>query len=417
MKFLACRLSVHVLALAALLALAESAYGHQPPDVVASDSKQNTAMGTNALFTLGSGYADTASGFQALFSNTSGYFNSASGADALFKNTTGYANTASGAETLYSNTTGDGNSGCGMEVLFYNTSGSNNSGMGYNALYYNTTGAGNTASGMNALFHSTTGTYNTASGMQALYQNTTGIQNTASGFNALYANTTGDSNTAFGVNALNDNSDGMNNTASGRGALQSNTTGSNNIAQGYEAGFSLTTGSNNIDIGNKGVAAESGTIRIGTSSVQDMTYIAGIYGTAVSGSAVMISSTGKLGSVVSSERYKTAIVPMGANTTKLEQLRPVTFHLKTDPHGTLQYGLIAEEVAKVYPELVIRNESGQIDGVRYDELAPILLNAVQQQAAQIRDFRQELAHLRTLNHETQLALLKLQSHEDIVAKR
>jgi hypothetical protein len=143
-----------------------------------------------------------------------------------------------------------------------------------------------------------------------------------------------------------------------------------------------------------GVAGESAKIRIGNPPYQTATYIAGIYGTAVSGTPVMISSTGQLGVTVSSERFKTAIAPMGSISGKLQHLRPVTFHLKSDPRGALQYGLIAEEVAKVYPELVIRNESGRIDGVRYDELAPMLLNELQQQAAQIRDLKQQMAELK-----------------------
>ena len=152
-----------------------------------------------------------------------------------------------------------------------------------------------------------------------------------------------------------------------------------NIAEGYKAGYNLTTGSNNIDIGNLGVAAESGTIRIGTTSTQTKTFIAGIYGTSVTGSAVVVSSTGQRGVTVSSARYKTAIAPMGSDASKLNQLRPVSFKLKSDATGTRQYGLIAEEVAKVYPELVIRDEKGRIDGLRYDELAPMLLNQMQQQ--------------------------------------
>jgi len=183
------------------------------------------------------------------------------------------------------------------------------------------------------------------------------------------------------VQASYGNKTGNYNTASGTDALYSNTTGSSNIAEGYKAGYSLTTGSNNIDIGNLGVAGESGTIRIGTTSTQTATFIAGIYGTSVTGSAVVVSSTGQLGVTVSSERYKTAIAPMGSDTAKLKQLRPVSFSLKSDATGTRQYGLIAEEVAKVYPELVIRNEKGRIDGVRYDELAPMLLNEMQKRNA------------------------------------
>ena len=203
----------------------------------------------------------------------------------------------------------------------------------------------------------------------------------------LVANTTANSNTGIGTYALTANTTGGGNTAAGQGALASNTTGYRNLAMGYQAGFNLTTGSNNIDIGNVGVAAEGNTIRIG--AAQTKTYIAGIYGTPVTGSAVYISSTGQLGVVTSSERFKTAIASMGSNTEKLQRLRPVTFHLKTDPTGALQYGLIAEEVANVYPELVIRDDKGRIDGVRYDELAPMLLNEVQQQAAEIRDLKQQ----------------------------
>jgi hypothetical protein len=240
------------------------------------------------------------------------------------------------------------------------------------------------------------------------------------------------------VQALYGNKTGNYNTASGTDALFSNTTGSSNIAEGYKAGYNLTTGSNNIDIGNQGVAAETATIRIGTTSTQTATYIAGIYGTSVTGSAVVVSSTGQLGVTVSAERFKTAIAPMGSDTAKLEQLRPVSFRLKSDATGTRQYGLIAEEVAKVYPELVIRSESGRIDGVRYDELAPMLLNEVQQQqrkmaaqaavnaaqerqnaveAAEIRALKEEVAQLKILNQATLAALREIKATDERVAER
>jgi polyhydroxyalkanoate synthesis regulator phasin len=186
------------------------------------------------------------------------------------------------------------------------------------------------------------------------------------------------------------------------------------------------------------VAAESGTIRIGTTSTQSKTYIAGIYGTSVTGSAVVVSSTGQLGVTVSSERFKTDIAPMSSASEKLQQLRPVTFHLKSDPHGPLQYGLIAEEVAKVYPELVIRDESGRIDGVRYDELAPMLVNEAQQQKkqrvaqaiknagqdariaaqdAEIRTLRRQVAELQDLKQELRAALAKPNATDKLVADR
>jgi hypothetical protein len=243
------------------------------------------------------------------------------------------------------------------------------------------------------------------------------------------------------VQALFGNKTGNYNTASGTDALYSNTTGSANIAEGYRAGYNLTTGSNNIDIGNLGVAAESGVIRIGTSlptALQIATYIAGIYNVALSGNAVVVTSTGQLGvAAVSSERFKTAIAPMGSESDKLGQWRPVSFKLKSDATGTRQYGLIAEEVAKVYPELVIRDEKARIDGVRYDELAPMLLNEVQQQQtaaaaqaakiaaqeAEIRQLKQQQKQLVTheelnnLKQELQAALAKLQSKDELVAQR
>jgi hypothetical protein len=313
-----------------------------------------------------------------------------------------------------------------------------NTGMGTGALggptAANLSGGMNTASGWYALASDSTGTQNSAFGYYALENNTAGYWNTASGWGALFANTSGNSNTAAGMGALTDNTAGVSNTALGFYALDHNTTGNNNIAAGYQAGFYLT-GNNNIDIGNVGVAGESNTIRIGTKGTQNATVIAGIYGTSVSGANVVVSSTGRLGVRVSSERYKTAIGPMGSNTSKLERLRPVTFHLKTDPHGALQYGLIAEEVAKVYPELVIRNESGRIDGVRYDELAPMLLNEVQQQHAQmaekfdaqakanaaqaleIRDLKQQVTELNNLKQEMRAALRELKSKDQLVAQR
>jgi hypothetical protein len=158
------------------------------------------------------------------------------------------------------------------------------------------------------------------------------------------------------------------------------------------------------------VAGESGIIRIGTPSTQITTYIAGIENAKVTGSPVYVTASGQLGVLASSERYKTAIAPMGAETEKLQELRPVSFHLKSDPRGAVQYGLIAEEVAKVYPELVIRDQAGTIQGVRYDELAPMLLNEVQKQAAEIRE-------LKKLVTEMHADLLKLQAKDVLVAQR
>jgi hypothetical protein len=352
-------------------------------------------------------------------------------------------NTASGYQALYYNTTGNDNTASGYEALFGNSSGStgsNNTASGYEALYSYTTGSWNTASGVSALYSNETGNYNTASGYEALYANTTADYNTASGYGALYSNK-GNSNTATGYEALYDNTSGIQNTATGLHALSANTTGSNNIAEGYHAGYNLTTGSYNIDIGSPGVKAESGVIRIGTitgtTSTQAAAYIAGIYGvtTGTAGTAVFIDSSGQLGTVSSSIRYKEDIQPMASASDRLLSLRPVKFRYKkanTSGEKPIQYGLIAEEVAEVYPELVVRDATtGRIDGVRYDELAPMLVNEMQKQqgknvtqdqqiaaqAAEIRELKHEVSELKTLNQATQVALRKLQTKDQIVAQR
>ena len=415
------------LSLIGALALAGATYGAQPPDVVVSDSNDNTAMGTGALSLLTSGIQNTASGWGALNDNSTGSSNTAFGLGALGANTTGSNNTAFGTGALDSHISGDGNTASGSAALAYNTLGSNNTATGTNALGASI-GSNNTAIGAYALFYpDTSGSDNVAVGYQALYSNTTGEYNTASGDGALHSNINGVSNTASGYQTLYANTTGIDNTATGVHALASNTSGSNNIAEGWHAGVNLTTGSNNIDIGSPGAAGDHNTIKIGVQGTQTATFIAGIYGHSLTGSAVVVTSAGELGVIASSERFKTAIRPMGSNTAKLGQLRPVTFKLKSDATGTRQYGLIAEEVAKVYPELVIRDQSGRIDGVRYDELAPMLLNEVQKQAAEIRELKQQqkqsVAQAEQLRDVQQqlaalhAALVKLQSKDELVAHR
>jgi hypothetical protein len=264
---------------------------------------------------------------------------------------------------------------------------------------------------------------NTFTGTLALSSATPGGDNTANGYEALHFNV-GSFNTASGISALYANSSGTYNTALGSDALNANTTGSYNIAVGEYAGAHLTTGSNNIDIGNAGVAGESATIRIGTANTQTGTYIAGIVSTHLIGSPVLVTPSGQLGVLASSERYKTQIRALESETAKVQQLRPVTFHLKSDPEGAKQYGLIAEEVDKIYPALVIRNDKGEIEGVRYDELTPILLKELQTQhqalvAQQKRyaDLERQVADLVALNRQMQAALLQLQTKPSSVAMR
>ena len=235
----------------------------------------------------------------------------------------------------------------------------------------------NTATGALALDQNTTGYSNTAIGSSALLLNTTGTVNTATGASALSRNTTGSENTAMGYLTLNDNSTGLSNTATGFHALSNNTTGNNNIALGANAGVGLTTGDDNIDIGNEGFAGESNTVRIGTEGTHTATYIAGIseaplvHGAAV---AVGITPDGQLGVRVSSVRFKELVKPMEKASEAIFSLQPVTFRYKKDPAAVPQFGLVAEEVAKVNPDLVARDAEGKPFTVRYDEVNAMLLN-------------------------------------------
>jgi hypothetical protein len=330
----------------------------------------------NALFSNDSGHENTATGVVALFSNTTGSENTASGVSALQNNTTGSANTANGASALQNNTIGSVNTASGVSALQNNTTGSANTANGVNALFFNTTGDNNTADGTQALNNNITGNNNAGFGVNALLSNTTGNLNVALGVNSLQRNTTGDNNTAQGVNALSNNTVGNNNTANGRAALLRNTIGSSNIALGINAGGNLTIGDSNIDIGNAGVAAEANTIRVGTQGTQRRAFIAGISGTAVTGSPVVVNASGQLGVAASSERFKDEIKPMNEVSEAILALQPVTFRYKKDidPDHVPQFGLVAEEVAKVNPDLVARDVKSEVYTVRYEAVNAMLLN-------------------------------------------
>ena len=351
-----------------------------------SDPSANTAGGTGALVNVTplSGHANTAFGFQALFSTTSGDQNTANGSGALYSNTTGTYNTATGHSALYYNTDGFHNVATGVQTLYRNTTGTHNVATGSGALFNNTTGVGNVASGAAALFDNTTGDFNTGNGNSALNRNSTGNNNTAHGSEALYFNTTGNLNTASGFQALQNNIDGASNTAIGAKALKK-ALGTKNIGIGYQAGVTLQTGNNNIYIGNQGAGDEFQSIRIGTA--QEQTFIAGINTAGVSGTAVVVDANGQLGITLSSARYKQDIAPMGTRSEKVLDLRPVTFAYKDDSKGTTHYGLVAEQVATVYPELVTRTATGEVQTVKYQELIPMLLNELQRQR---QEFQQTL---------------------------
>ncbi|MGA2116481.1 MAG: tail fiber domain-containing protein [Bryobacteraceae bacterium] len=266
--------------------------------------------------------------------------------------------------------------------MLANTSGYNNTATGVDALAYNTTGNSNTANGFAALASNTSGYDNTAAGVSALLGNTTGYANMASGSNALLSNTTGSYNTASGASALASNTTGSYNTASGFSALFYNTTGSYNIAIGPQAGNLVPRGSNyNIHIGSQGTISDAGTIRIGTPGLQTSFFAAGVNGVTIglSGAVnVVVDGNGQLGTVSSSLRYKEDIADMGDASGDLLELRPVTFRYKkayADGSKPLDYGLIAEEVAEVYPKL--GGKDGQVETVQYQKLTPMLLNELQ----------------------------------------
>jgi hypothetical protein len=321
--------------------------------------------------------ANTFLGDDALVNNTTGSANTAVGAAALLLNTTGEHNTAVGIDALQNNTIGGDNTATGFDALENNTIGVNNTANGSTALALNTTGSANTASGFDALFSNTSGGGNTATGALALVNNTMGGENTAVGGDALLSNTTGSNNTALGFDALFYNRRGNNNTAIGVDALYSNTRGINNIAVGDSAGANLTTGNDNIDIGNAGVAGEAKTIRIGTTGTQTNAYIAGISGATVpTGVAVIVDTSGHLGTTTSSARFKEDIKPMENASEAILALKPVIFRYKheLDHEGIPQFGLVAEQVEKVNPDLVARDEQGKPYTVRYEAVNAMLLN-------------------------------------------
>jgi hypothetical protein len=296
----------------------------------------NTAEGQDALLSLTTGTYNTAVGFLSLRNVTRNNFNTAVGAGALLADngdpTTGGGsqNTATGAGALLSNTTGAGNAANGAFALFNNTD-----------------GGVNTANGAFALFNNTSGNQNTANGVNALLSNSTGIQNTANGYQALSSNTTGDKNTAIGINAL-----------------FSNTTGTGNIALGFGAGTSVITANNVICIAANGA------------DVDNSCFIGNIVGVTTQGTAipVVIDDFGQLGTMSSSARFKKDIKSMDKVSESVLALKPVTFQYKSDKNATPQFGLVAEDVAKVNPDLVVRDNKGEIYTVRYEAVNAMLLN-------------------------------------------
>ena len=349
-------------------------------------SGANTAEGgSGALFSLTTGTNNTALGSQALFSLTTGVQNTAVGAQAL-KSNTADRNTAIGFQALVSNTTTDDNSAVGWRALFKNTTGFDNTAMGSQALYRNINGAFNSAFGWSALISNTGGHYNTATGSGALSSNTTGFDNTATG-SALPVNTTGAFNTATGVSAMYSSITGDSNTAIGFDSLEGNTTGSNNTALGVGAGNNVRTANNVTCIG----------WHVRGDDVSNTTWIGNIYGvTTQSGitAPVVVSDGGQLGTVASSKRFKKDIATMDKASEAIMSLRPVTFHYKSDTKDTPQFGLIAEEVAKVNPTLVLPDEDGKPYTVRYDAVNAMLLNEFLKEHRKVEEQEATIAELK-----------------------
>jgi hypothetical protein len=395
----------------------------------------NTAIGSAALKANTSGLANTAIGSNSLQSNTTANFITAVGNHALRNNTTGGNNTAVGSGALEFNSTGELNSAFGYDALKKNTTGSRNTATGVNALVDNTTGSDNTATGFGALLRNTTGSRNTASGWYALALNTTGTDNTAIGYTALYPNTTGNLNTAVGQGALKNNSTGNENSALGEGTLANNTTGNynsafgreslhnsngnNNTAIGWRAGFQ--TGSNNTAIGwQAGYRAGNNNTAIGASAdfaanVTDATAIGygaranGNNATAIGNGAVAAANTIHLGNTAvttiggqvawtaaSDSRIKKNIINSNYGLATVLKLRPVEYNLISN--DLRQVGFIAQEVQKLVPEVITGKEGdlskGEILGITYSNLVPVLTKAIQEQQKQIEELKSLILSLK-----------------------
>ena len=350
------------------LSLSGTVKAVNPPD--GSDPGGNTGEDLNAPLSPASATNVTAYGDGAL-ENNQGNNNSAFGHSALRLNIFGKQNTATGAFALNKNELGNSNTATGFQAMLEGHSGSRNTATGQSALQNNNTlGNDNTATGVDALYRNTHGQENTATGSAALFNNTDGSRNMADGFQALFKNTTGERNTAIGS-----------------GALVNNTTGSFNVALGIGAGYGVSTADDVICIGrNVNGVNVSGTCFIGN--------IRGVTTQNANALPVVIDGAGQLGTLASSERFKKDIAIMGQASEGILSLRPVTFHYKTDTTGTPQFGLIAEEVAKVNPALVSPDKEGKPYTVRYDAVNAMLLNeflkehqTVQEQGATITALR------------------------------
>ena len=298
-------------------------------------------------------------------------------------------NTAEGDRALLSLTSGSYNTAVGFLSLDRNSEGNFNTAVGAATLFFNNTANENTAIGAGALFRNAPtllsgGNGNTADGAFALFQNSTGSMNTAIGDRALFNNTTANFNTANGNSALSSNTTGAGNTAIGNNSLVNNTTGSSNIALGDSAGSAVTMASNVICIGVAG------------SNSGNSCFIGHIFGTSAPGGvSVFCNSSGKLSAPGSSRRFKEEIKPMERASEAVFALKPVTFRYKKelDPQGVPQFGLVAEDVERVNPDLVVRDNEGETYSVRYDQINAMLLNEFLKEHSTVQELKKEIATL------------------------
>ena len=366
------------------------------PDTDGAIPGSNNGEGIGVLVSRTTGVWNTGTGFEALSQLTAGNQNTATGLCALNNDINGGYNTGTGVYSLFSNTSGFFNSATGAYSLANNTDGFGNTANGYSALYYNTEGGVNTANGYAALYRNTTGNGNTANGYLALYYNTEGVGNTANGFQALYHNTTGFYNTANGITAL-----------------AFNTTGEGNTALGYSAGLNIT-GDGNVCIGAgvEGVAGVDDTTWIRNINTTNLPFVAG-----TNNYVTVRMSDGALGwtAVVSSRRYKEDIKPMDKASEALLALEPVTFRLKgeLDPSHRPQWGLIAEEVEKVNPDLVDRNNKGEVESVRYDAVNAMLLNEFLKAHRKVEELEGAVASLAAMVKEQAAQIQKVSAELEL----
>jgi len=333
-------------------------------------------------------------------------YNTAEGQNALFSLTTGAWNTALGGLSLYSDTTGRANTAVGLGALRDNATGEFNTAVGVNALYTNNgdpsihRGSENSAFGAYALFANTTGYHDCALGSEALASNTTGTDNTANGAFALFSNTAGASNTGIGEVALYNNVAGSYNTAVGVGALLF-AVGNRNTAVGSGAGDNVQTASNVICIGQG----------VGGAEVSDSCYIGNIWNQSGGSQPVYVNSDGKLGALVSSRRFKDEIRPMDQASEVIYGFKPVTFRYKAEiePTRPLGFGLIAEEVEKISPDLVTRDADGNVNSVRYDQINAMLLNEFLKEHTKVEEQQVTIAELKSTADQQQKEMERLKA--------